>query len=389
LLILVNITVLALIAAGTWWLAGFDQTAAGDSKRGHHLTRALRCIAVVLLSAIFILLIESPASYAGIPILIIVPMCMAIVLRSALSEVFAQGFLRALDPELHDTREFDPKKTDRYRDVIARLIHDGHREEAIKLCEELKQSGEVDLVTLELTLEFLGVKQADRKPAHPLAKAARLRAQHKFAEAESLLQSLLQKNPADDGAAMMLMRMYAQDLRQPERAYQALQKFEKQPHVAAAHVEFARRSIPEWTTSHPGGTGVPPVESGVPPDSARAIPKQVTTGNGRSERPPLPPERPKPEAKVPFDPASLDQLLAQGGLGSAVETLEQAITLPPEDFGLRLKLAEVHVVHCTNFIRAERIVWQLEQAAQFAPEQVAQARRKLEEWRALAEARPA
>ena len=34
--------VLAAVAGGTWWLTGIDKTPGGESKRNHHLTRALR-----------------------------------------------------------------------------------------------------------------------------------------------------------------------------------------------------------------------------------------------------------------------------------------------------------------------------------------------------------
>ena len=166
--------------------------------------------------------------------------------------MFTHGFLGLVDPALYDHRELDPKKARRYQDAIAHLIHNGRRDDAIKLCEELKQSGEVDLGTLESTLEFLGVKQ-ERAPAKPLAEAARLRAQGDFAGAEHLLKSLLLKNPADDGAAMLLMRLYAQDLREPGRAHEVLRALQKQPHVPASHVEFARRSIDEWSRPATGG----------------------------------------------------------------------------------------------------------------------------------------
>ncbi|HUC86017.1 MAG TPA: tetratricopeptide repeat protein [Candidatus Acidoferrales bacterium] len=386
-MILANIIILAVIAAGTWWLTGFDKTAGGESKRGHHLTRALRCIAVVFLSMVFVWFLEAPPGPGGIPILIITPLCIAIVLRSSLSEVLAHGFVGLVDPMLRDHREFDPKKMQRHQDAIAYLIHHGRREEAIKLCEELKQSGEVDMVTLENALEFLGVKPADRKPANPLAEAARLRTQGKFGEAEALLRSLLEKNPADDGAAIMLMRLYAQDRRQPERAYQVLSALEKQPHVPAAHLEFARRSIPDWSTPQPGGTGAATVESGVPPDSARAEDERATPSHDRTERARIPPERTTPEAPTAFDLASVDQLLAQGALGSAVEMLEREMKARPLDWGLQLKLAEVYAVHCKEVTRAEKIARRLEQTSNLPPDYAILVRAKLAEWRALEEGR--
>src|ERR1035438_4396613 len=200
-MIFANIIVLVLVGAGAWWLTGLDKTVSGESKRGHHFTRALRCGAVLFLAAAFVWFIEDPGlGYGGIPFLIIIPVSVALVLRSAVSELFTHGFLRLVDPALHDNRPLDPGKSRRYQDAIARLIQNGQRDEAVKLCEELKLSGEVDLVTLENTLEFLGVPQNTKKE-NPLTQAAQMRAAGKFAEAEQQFKSLLGKNPADLGAA--------------------------------------------------------------------------------------------------------------------------------------------------------------------------------------------
>jgi hypothetical protein len=370
LLILVNILVLAVIAAGVWWLTGMDKTWGGESKRGHHLTRALRSIGVVLLAAALITVIESPASPGAIPLLLIAPAGIGLLLRSPISEVFTHGFMRVLDPAMHDHREFDPRKAERCQDAIAHLIRTGRRQEAIKMCEAFKESGEVDLATLELTLEFLGVEQGGRKRANPLAEAASLRLQQKFPEAEALLLSLLDKKPDDEGAAIMLMRLYAGDLQQPERAYKVLRAFEQQPHVSRGPMEFARRSILEWTAAGRGGTGVAPgAADATAPDAGRPVPASD------------PPQSPQPATAVPLDLAEVDRLLAEGSLGSAVAMLEREVKARPLGWALQLKLAEVYAVHCKDLVRAEKLVQRLEHQPGFGTEQTAFARAKLDEWR--------
>ena len=338
-MIFLNIGVLALVAVGAWWLTGLDKTAGGESKRTHYVFRTIRCAAIVWLAGVFLWFIEEPQEgLGGIALLLIIPPSLALLLCSSLAELFTQGFLRLIDPEFHDDREFDPGKSRRYMDTIAHLIKNGRRDEAIKLCEELKQSGEVDMVTLEMTLEFLGVKQERAQIPKPLAKAGRLRSQGKFAEAEQLLKSLLVKNPENLAAAMLLIRVYAQDLRQPGKAHEILRQLEKQPHVSASHIEFARRSIGEWCN-------------------------------------------PKPEKIEPVaPPESIDELLAQGFFGTAIEMLEEKIKEQPQDFALRLKLAEVHAVYCNNFQRAEKIISQMEADSNFSPQQIESARAKLKEW---------
>jgi thioredoxin-like negative regulator of GroEL len=338
-----NIGILLLIAVLAWWLTGFDKSVTGESKRGRHFERALRCVVVVVVSAVLLWVLENPGlGLAAAPFLMIIPLSIALIMRSSVSEVFAHGFLGFLDPALHDRRPLDPGKSRRFQDAIARLIQNGQRDEAIKLCEELKLSGEVDLVTLENTLEFLGVPQANSKRENPLTQAAQMRAEGKFAEAEQRLKSLLAQNPADAGAAMMLMRLFAQDLRQPGKAHEVLRQLEKQPHVAASHVEFARRSIDEWS-------------------------------------------RPKPEkTEAAAPPESVEELLAQGFLGTAIERLEEQIKAQPQDFALRLQLAEIHAMRCKDFQRSEKMIRQMETSSNFSPQQTESARAKLKDWRAAA-----
>jgi len=342
-MLLINLAILTAIGGFVWWLTGHDKSVTGESKRGRHLTRAIRCILVVSLMAVMLWAAEEPPSLAMMPILVIVPVCIALVLRSSVSEIFAHGFLRFLDPSLHDSREIDLKESQRYQDTIAHLIHHGHRDAAIKLCEDLKQSGKVNLATVEAALEFLGVNQDKGRVIKPLNEAARLRAAGDFAGAETKLKSLLVKNPADADAAMLLMRLYAQDLRQPAKAAEVLRALEKQPHVVAAHIEYARRSIDEWSKA----------------------------GSGK----------PKPTAaSAPAAPQTVEAMLAQGFFGSAIELLEQKIQEQPQDFDLRLRLAAVHAVNCANLPRAEKLIRQVETDRNFTPAQAAAARAKLKEW---------
>lgn len=343
-IIFLNIGVLALVAGGAWWLTGFDKTAGGESKRTHYVFRTIRCAAILWLAGMFLWFIEDRnGGMGGAVLLLIIPPSLALLLCSSLSELFTHGFLRLIDPEFHDDREFDPGKSRRYQNTIAHLIKTGRRDEAIKLCEELKQAGEVDMVTLE----FLGVKQERAPIPKPLAEAGRLRLQGKFAEAEQLVKSLLAKNPADADAAMMLMRLYAQNLRRPDRAHEVLRTLENQPHVSASHIEFARRSIDEWS---------------------QAKPEKI---------------------EIAVLPESVDELLAQGFFGTAIETLEEKIKAQPLDFELRLKLAEVHAVHCKNIQRAEKIIRQMEAGSGFSLLQIQLARARLQGWREAAAVRPA
>jgi tetratricopeptide (TPR) repeat protein len=336
-----NIAILLAVATGVWWLTGLDKTTSGETKRGHYLTRALRCVAIVFLVAVFLWFIRGGGGAAAAVLLLIIPVSIALVLRSSLAEVFSHGLLRLMDPTFHDDRELDSKRDRRYLDAIARLIKNGRKDDAIRLCQELKQTGELDPSTVDMTLEFLGAKPERPGVQNPLNIAARLRAQGDFSGAESLLKPLLAKNPGDAQAALMLMRIYLQDLQQPDRALAVLENLEKQPHVAPAHLDFARRLIEEWSR------------------------------NGPAEAAPAAPEKLK----------GLDDLLAEKSYGSAVEMLEQRLKESPGDFETRLKLAEVHGRFCHNLPRAEKIIRELRAGPLFSAEQVSLAEAKLKEWR--------
>jgi tetratricopeptide (TPR) repeat protein len=278
----------------------------------------------------------------GVVMLLIVPLSIALLLRSSLSELFTGGFLRLVDPATHDTRELDLKRAQRHRDNLSYLIHHGKRDVAIKLCEELKQSGELDDSTLNDTLEFLGVKAAAEKIITPVTQAMRLRTAGNFPEAEQLLKNLLIKNPRNESAALLLLRIYAEDLRQPSKAHECLRAWEKAKAISPAHIEFARRSIDEW--SRRKKTALPAV----------ATPKVQ----------------------------SVEELIADKSFGSAIEILERQILKHPKDFGLRLKLAEVHAAHCDNVLRAGKVLQQAAAELSLTEPQAALATVKLKEWRA-------
>jgi thioredoxin-like negative regulator of GroEL len=199
------------------------------------------------------------------------------------------------------------------------------------------------VLALETILEQLGIPQPVHVRQHdPLVEASHLRQEGKFIEAEALLKSLLSRNPENVDAAMMLIRLYAQELRHPGKAQKVLRSLEKRRHVSRGHTDFARRSIQEWSQDQP---------------------------------------EPEPE---PVLPESIDELLAQGHLGTAVERLEKNISEQPQDFDLRMRLAGVHAELCGSLINAEAVIKQIEENPAFSPEQIKTARVRLADWRRVA-----
>ena len=338
--ILANLVVLVSTAGASWWLSGYDPMVTGHNERKDSLRRSIRCgITLFLVEMGFYCLWQyhqsnDPAS--GMAYLVFA-LPLTLVWSGCISELFAHGFHRLIDPE--DDREFDPKKGLREMDVIGDLIRSGQKDKAIQLCQMLKRTGDVNPAVLDMTLEHLGVPQKSVQRPKPLIEADRLRSQGRFREAELILNSLLAQNPRNLDAAMMLMRLYAQDLHRPEKAGEVLKALERQPHLPSAHLEFARRSIAEWNQ-----------------------------GKARTEQ-------------VPVQPESMDELLAQGYFGTAIEILEQKVKEQPQDFDLRLTLAEVYARHCGDDLQAKKIVQQIVASSVFSPEQKLSAWPKLEEWR--------
>jgi predicted Zn-dependent protease len=226
--------------------------------------------------------------------------------------------------------------------MVASLLKSGRHEEAAQLCERLKKSGDANILVLETMLARSGIQFDNGRKPKPLVVAHRLRSEGKFTEAETILQTLLAENPSNVDAALMLMRLYVRDLRRSDKAAEILRALEKQPHIPSAHIEYARRSIHEW-------------------------------GQRKSA----------PAAEVL--PESVDELLACGYLGTAIEILERKIKEQPGDLDLWLKLAEAHGRHSGNFQRAGKIVQKMEGNRAFTAEQIRLAKAKLVEWR---EAKP-
>jgi hypothetical protein len=337
---LTNFAVLTFATLASWWLSGFDSKLTGENDRSDFIRRAIRCGTSLFLVELGFWNLWRYWRYndsgSGIVYLFIVLPLVAIWC-GCLSEMVAHGFHWLIDPGDH--REFDPHAGRRDLDTIASLIQEGRKEEAIELCQRLKESGGVSVLVLDTMLERLGVKPDNVKKARPLAEADRLRSQGKWSEAETLLLSLLVENPSHVDAALLLMRLYAQDLRRSDKANEVLRSLEKQPQVPAAPIEFARRSINEWS-------------------------------NPKSKK----------EA-VEVQPESIDELVAHRYFGTAIELLEQKIKEQPLDFDSWLKLAGLHGQHCANVKRAEKIIQQIEANAAFRPEQIQLARTRLDEWR--------
>jgi thioredoxin-like negative regulator of GroEL len=180
------------------------------------------------------------------------------------------------------------------------------------------------------------------KESKPLTQASQLRQSGKLKEAEMVITSLLKREPSNAHAALMLIRLYGQDLRQPDKAAKVLRSLEHAPHISAAYIEFARRSLVDAQT-----------------ESAPSV-------------------NPVPGETMP---QSIEELIAKKYLGTAIEVLEKRCEAKPEDFDAWLKLAAVYGVHCANLPMAEKTIRRLGANSAFNAEQKQQAQKRFQEWR--------
>jgi tetratricopeptide (TPR) repeat protein len=326
---ILNIILLLVAAAIAWWLSGFDPQVTGENKKADLTRRILRCTVSFVLAAIFF----SEPSILGI---LVIPVSIGLLWCGCISELGARGFHRLIDSD--DRSEFDANQSARHLDMVASLLKNGQNEEAVQLCATLKESGDANVLVLETLLARSGIQfENDRKPK-PLTEAYNLRSQGKFEEAAAVLNSMLAENPSNVDAALMLMRLYAQDLKRSDKAGEILRALEKQPHIPPGHIDYAQRSIQDWG-------------------------------------------RPKRAPEVVVLPESVDELLACGYVGTAIEILERKIKEQPQDFDSWLKLAGAHGLHSGNIHRAEKIVQKMEAENNFSAEQIQVAKIKLKEWR--------
>lgn len=212
----------------------------------------------------------------------------------------------------------------------------------------------------------------------PLREALQLRAAGLYAEAAGKLELLLTREPEHLAAALLLMQIYAQDLRAPHKARKCLERVAHQPFTSTAFADYARRSITEWEQLQP------------------ALPARRRSWWARVIRrePPLPPPTPylspegpaadapaEPEADLPAD-ASVDELVASGRLDTALTAAEAQVQARPQEFAVWHQLLRLVTEQGISLKRAKEVVAYVERQPEFTEEQKKLARTLLSEAKA-------
>lgn len=332
-LTVINIALIqALAIVGMWWLSGWDPDLAGGGWKDL-VRRGFRCLASTALAWVFF--VFAPIDYLTIPLILLVMMVLLIFWRGPIIEVFSHGFRGVVGISTTD-RPVDTDEVYRQMETLGALIRQGRNAEAARFAKVLQASGANPLV-MEALLDRAGISIDHGKESAPLKQARRLRMKRKFGAAEILLKALIRENPANQEATMLLIRLYAQDLRQKDKALAVLQKLRMQPQIPPEVIEFADRSIEEWAQE-------------------------------------------KPAESVEPLPESVDGLLAGGYLGTAIEILEDRAAARPDDFDAQLKLVEAHSLYSRDLQRAKKIILAMEKRGRFSEEQMRVAKDQLAGW---------
>ena len=349
--------ILAVTAVVGWWLSGYDAEVTGENKVGDLKRRLIRCGVTLVLLAVGLGAALGSRFGGFVFIAIIVPL--AILWTGCLSEAFARAFHRLVDSP--DSGEFDPNELTRELDTLAALVQQGKNDQAIQLCTKLKKSASGSPMALEATLfRIYDQLISGGAPSPDLAHAQQLYDEGHCLQAEYRLRQVLKHEPENLTAGLMLMKLYAENLRDRNRALALLRGFEQGRAVPSGFIEYARQRINEWFD--PACVRIKKPE-GI--ESMLVQKKQE--------------EEPEDEMHPQF--SAIADLLKSGRLGTAIERLETEIKNRPHDFDSRLQLAEAYGRYCCNFTRAREIVAKIETNPAFSPEQVRQAKTKLQEWR--------
>lgn len=340
------IVILATLLAA-WWLSSFDARIIGDARGWDLLRRILRCLLTAAMAELVLWCFWRYSRYGDaasglIPIPIF--LLLAYFWAGAVGEIASRGFGKLFDSD--GRRAYDPRKGEEGLRQLSKLAEEGRQEEALRLSEKLKKSGDTNIIVLETMMQRLGVDEKHVSKQKSLALARRLEGEGRFAEAERVLAGLLKQHPDYTEAAVFLIKIYAQDMGNGAKAAAAFGMLKQQSGTSLGMVEFARSMLAE-----------------VPPIAVEPLPvvEPERTGETASE--------------------SVDELIAQRRFATAITALKNRLREEPDDFETWMKLAEVNGRYCGSFQQVENIIRLLAAEPQIQPEQVELLRTRLQEWR--------
>jgi tetratricopeptide (TPR) repeat protein len=240
--------ILTLTSVLSWWISGFDPKLTGDNRED--LTRRiLRCGLTLFLMAAGLVEAVAHPRFAGLIALAlaipIVPLWM-----NCVGEAMSQSFYRLIDSP-SDPSGAAPKELAADLDRLAELSNRGQINEALQLCAALLNKGDASRLALETMCFHLYnqmLAQESLKSSPSLSPIYQLCEAGRFIEAESHLTQILQREPENLFAVFLLLRLYVQNLRQPEKARALINSLEQRPNMPPMFADYIHSQIKEWAS---------------------------------------------------------------------------------------------------------------------------------------------
>ena len=217
----------------------------------------------------------------------------------------------------------------------------------------------------------------------------------RFGEAALMLRAVLQDDSLNEPAFIQLVRLYAQDLKNRPAAERLIA--EARDTFGPSLLDFLERSLDDWIQlpirssikpkkffswlrrKEPNEPASKKLSIVSPPITQAAIPAKISDPiNSYLDRVKQSQATP-PAAVGPVD--SVEKLLLERRLGTAVEILKEQAEAAPDNFELWHRYAEAQGHHCGNPTAAEKILRQMERSGHFKKAQLRKTHNQLRKWR--------
>jgi hypothetical protein len=152
-LLLTCFVLLGLLTWASWKVSAYDSLWIPQPPERRFAGRIVKCaITFPFLAFILWAIYERNPSVLLLPIALI----LALLWAGSASSMLAAHFQRFIfSQSSQDDEEFNPQQSRENLDRLASLIQQGKKEEAIRLCEELKASGDASVLAMETMLARL------------------------------------------------------------------------------------------------------------------------------------------------------------------------------------------------------------------------------------------
>jgi tetratricopeptide (TPR) repeat protein len=239
--------ILVVTAAMSWWISGYDPKLTGENGNADFLRRCIRCALTLFLMAVGLIGTMFNPQFAGfIAIIIAIPMVVLWMncLGEALADMF-QGLIESPSP----VPESEPDKLMSDLDRLALLSRQGHTKEALKLCAKLMKNGDGSRMAIEtMCFRLYGEMFEDEslRSYKSLASIQPLLQHGEYREAEARLTRMVKRNPDDLPAVYLLVRLYARNLKQAEKAGALIESLEKRSKLPPFFAAYTNHRMKEW-----------------------------------------------------------------------------------------------------------------------------------------------